>query len=264
MTKITLQLGIMWDDFRQKNPQAARIYDLFVAEGETVQNDHIALRTFNCPNIGIEAMARVFVQYGYREAGQYRFPEKHLIAKHYEHSDPTLPKIFISELELGKLSLYAQKTIRELVAQIPEEILNTEYLPITGRLWEVSHQDYLKLSLESEYAGWVSAWGFRPNHFTVSVNHLKKYNTVQKVNQLLETHGFKLNVSGGAIKGTPADYLEQSSTMSEKALVDFSDVLEKVPACFYEFALRYPMPDGKLFQGFVPASANKIFESTYR
>ena len=36
----------------------------------------------------------------------------------------------------------------------------------------------------------------------------------------------------------------------------------RVPSCYYEFARRYPLPSGELFQGFVPASADKIFEST--
>ena len=31
---------------------------------------------------------------------------------------------------------------------------------------------------------------------------------------------------------------------------------------YYELAKRYPLPSGELFQGFVPASADKIFEST--
>ncbi len=35
-----------------------------------------------------------------------------------------------------------------------------------------------------------------------------------------------------------------------------------IPTCYYEFARRYPGPDGKLYEGFVAASADKIFEST--
>ncbi len=31
---------------------------------------------------------------------------------------------------------------------------------------------------------------------------------------------------------------------------------------FYEFAKRYPTANGKLYQGFVAASADKFFEST--
>ena len=44
--------------------------------------------------------------------------------------------------------------------------------------------------------------------------------------------------------------------------VDFLDGEKTIPACYYEFALRYPKADGKLFKGFVTTSADKIFEST--
>ncbi len=35
-----------------------------------------------------------------------------------------------------------------------------------------------------------------------------------------------------------------------------------IPSCFYEFAKRYPMPNGELFTGFVAAFADNIFDST--
>jgi len=36
----------------------------------------------------------------------------------------------------------------------------------------------------------------------------------------------------------------------------------EIPTCYYEFARRYRDREGALFQGFVTASADKIFEST--
>lgn len=80
----------------------------------------------------------------------------------------------------------------------------------------------------------------------------------------LEKNGFVLNKSGDAIKGTPADLLEQSSTMANEISVQFADGIYKIPSCYYEFAKRYKMPNGSLYQGFVAASADKIFESTNR
>jgi hypothetical protein len=45
--------------------------------------------------------------------------------------------------------------------------------------------------------------------------------------------------------------------------VEFADgQMHAVPTCYYEFAKRYPDASGKLFQGFVATSADKIFEST--
>ncbi|HEU4612134.1 MAG TPA: hypothetical protein VFS15_08655, partial [Kofleriaceae bacterium] len=71
-----------------------------------------------------------------------------------------------------------------------------------------------------------------------------------------------LNEAGGTIKGTPAERLEQSSTRADSIELEFSDATMRVPSCYYEFARRYPLPGGELFHGFVPASADKIFEST--
>ena len=53
------------------------------------------------------------------------------------------------------------------------------------------------------------------------------------------------------VKGTPADRLEQSSTLADAIEVEFSDRTAKIPSCYYEFARRYPLPSGELFQGFV-------------
>jgi hypothetical protein len=50
--------------------------------------------------------------------------------------------------------------------------------------------------------------------------------------------------------------------MADRADVVFSDETVSIPSCFYEFAQRYNMPNGRRYQGFVAASADKIFEST--
>ena len=78
----------------------------------------------------------------------------------------------------------------------------------------------------------------------------------------MKSKGFKLNSSGGEVKGSKEVYLEQSSILANNIEVTFQDAKLTVPACFYEFAKRYPMKDGTLYQGFVAASADKIFEST--
>jgi hypothetical protein len=257
-------LSAMWVDYCQLNPAARRIYDLLSAEGETILNDHIALRTFNHPRLGIQSLARTFVDHGYVEKKDYIFKEKKLYAKHYEHPDLTLPKIFISELELEKTSPFVHTTINELIAKIPGEAIESENFSMIGRPWDMSHSLYLKLAEESEYASWVSAFGFRPNHFTVNVNALKKFQDLPTLNQYLESQGYTLNKSGGTIKGSPLEYLEQSSTMAREVSVSFTEGDYEIPGCYYEFAKRYRLPNGEFYQGFVAASADKIFESTNR
>lgn len=257
-------LNKMWDDYCGLNPAAKKIYDLFTKEGESVVNDHIALRTFRHPRLGIESMAKVFKDFGYREVQDYHFKVKKLYAKHYEHPDESKPKIFISELLLDQMSLPTQKVIHSIVDQISNDVITRQDFTCSGRSWELPHKTYEDLAHESEYASWVAAIGFRPNHFTVYVNAMKKYNTIQKVNEFLEQAGYRLNSSGGKIKGTPEELLEQSSTMAELVAVKFTEGVYQVPGCYYEFARRYADAKGQLYHGFVAASADKIFESTNR
>jgi hypothetical protein len=254
----------MWIDYCQMNPEAKRIYDLFTAEGETVLNDHIALRTFNHPKLGIQSLAKIFLDFGYQEKNSYLFKNKHLHAKHYEHLDETMPKIFISELELEKVSPFIHTTVDKMVSEIPNSIYNSIDFSISGRRWSMNQFTYEKLAKESEYASWVAALGFRPNHFTINVNNLKKYTSIEAVNNFLISKGIKLNSSGGLIKGTPQEFLEQSSTMAAAIPVQFTEGVFNIPGCYYEFAKRYTMSSGKYYQGFVAASADKIFESTNR
>jgi hypothetical protein len=253
----------MWVDYCALNPAAKKIFDLLTAQGEEVLNDHIALRTFNHPRLGIKSLARHFEKYGYVEKGEYFFTEKKLYAKHYENTqDTNLPKIFISELELEKVSPFIRDTLNKLADKTPDSLIAQEDFSMCGRPWEMSHKTFEELAKESEYASWVAAHGFRPNHFTVNVNHLKKFKDLPQLNAFLTEHGFVLNKSGGEIKGTQADHLEQSSTMSSEIPVHFSDGTFNVPGCYYEFAKRYPLASGQLYQGFVAKSADKIFEST--
>lgn len=262
MMSLESLLEKMWVDYCQLNPAAKRIYDLFVAKGETVLNDHIALRTFNHPRLGIESLAKHFKKLGYVEKNDYTFVEKKLYAKHYEHPNEDMPKIFISELELEKVSPFVRDTVNKLVEQIPQSVIDSETFAMSGRPWPMTYSLYSELAKESEYASWVAAYGFRPNHFTVNINKLKNFDDITQLNDFIKSNGYVLNKSGGEVKGTKADYLEQSSTMASEIPVKFDDGTHNIPGCYYEFAKRYPLENGKLYQGFVAKSADKIFEST--
>lgn len=253
----------LWDNYLSVTPSAVKVHELLGSTQQNdVINDHIALRTFNHPKVGLEKLAAHFKAVGYTECGEYHFEAKKLYAKHYEHSDPTKPKVFISELLVEKCSPQLQQTVQQLVDQIDENAVTAENFLYSGTHWQVSHETYQTLLQESEYAAWMAAWGYRANHFTVSINHLDNFTTIEQVNQALKDAGFALNTSGGEIKGSPEVLLEQSSTLADHALVTFNDGEFSIPSCFYEFALRYNKPDGNLYTGFVAASADKIFEST--
>jgi hypothetical protein len=263
MQELRQLLDKLWTDYTTLNPSAKKIHDLFTARGEQVFNDHVAFRTYE-GKVGLEAFAKPYIKAGYKPMGEYEFVQKKLFAKHFEHENPELPKIFISELKWREFSPFLQKKTEEILKQIKDSDIQTFDFSVKGRLWNISHEDYLRLADESEYAGWLSAFGFRANHFTVDVNRLKSFKSLEDLNTFIESEGFSLNSSGGKIKGTPSELLEQSSTLAKTIAVDFADGKFEVPACYYEFARRYKGKDGKLYQGFIAASADKIFESTDR
>ena len=255
-------LASLWNDYTATTPQAARIHALFAARGETVVNDHVALRTFGVPEVGLDVLARAFERHGWVARDRYRFDDKHVRARYWQHPSADLPKVFISELCVEELSEPTQERVRELVARIPAGFGARDDLAWAGRPWPIARATYDALLAESEYAAWVAAFGFRVNHFTVDVGRLRTFASLADVNAFLRAEGFRLNEAGGAIKGTPADRLEQSSTLADAIDVDFTDGRARVPSCYYEFARRHQLPDGTRFEGFVPTSADKIFEST--
>ena len=270
MGTITLEqlLGRLWDDYARLNPQAQAIHRLLQAHGETVTNDHIAFRTFDDPRIGIDALARPFIDLGYTPKDQYTFPAKKLNARHYEPpaSPPGthLPKVFISELKVGQFSDSFGQIVQGLIDQIPQGLPGQPNFPVSGQPWQISYADYETLRSQSEYGAWLAAFGFRANHFTIDVGALSSFDSLEQFNTFIEENGFVLNDSGGKIKGSPQVYLEQSSTLAAKTPVKFIDSTRNIPCCYYEFAKRHAMPDGTLFQGFVAQSADKIFQSTDR
>jgi len=262
-TQINELFSKLWQDYVAVTPSAQKIHALLgSSQLDDVQNDHIALRTFNIEKINQEKLAAHFLALGYVECGEYHFEAKKLYAKHFEHPDATQPKVFISELLLEKCSPEVQAIVHKLVDQIEESAVTADNFLYSGRHWAIDQATYEALLAESEYAAWVSVWGFRANHFTVSVNALKNFDTLASVNEALKSAGFVLNTSGGEIKGSEEVKLKQSSTLADEALVEFTDGSKMIPSCFYEFARRFPLEDGKLYPGFVAASADKIFEST--
>ncbi len=254
----------LWTDYLDLNPDARRIRALLEARGERIVNDHIALRTFSDPRVDIDRMAGPFLAGGYREGDRYDFPDKKLDARHFEHGDPDLPLVFISELRLAECSGGLRETVGRLLGAMPPDLPDRVDFSACGRPWDLSRAEYENLLAESEYAAWVAAFGFRPNHFTIHVNALRTFAGIQELVDFLKAEGFPVNASGGEIKGSPAECLEQASTMANEVPVEFSDGTGLIPSCYYEFAQRYPLPDGTLFRGFIAKSAAKIFESTDR
>lgn len=258
----------LWQDYIQITPQAKEIKRLFEmpgeVEGERVVNDHVAFRTFAHTPIQLDNLEPLILAMGYQRQESYFFKAKKLRAYSFIHTDPDLPKIFCSELLTDQLSPVAQQIIADYTLQISQRPQDASVF-WSGRHWEMpSWEDYSELMDETEYGAWLLAIGIRVNHFTISVNHLQGFHTLQAVLDKVKSAGFAVNAVGGEIKGSPEILLEQGATMADRQSFMFAEgETHQIPTCFYEFALRYADQNGEIYQGFVEANADKIFESTH-
>lgn len=261
----------LWRDYVQLAPQAQVIAHYFAQQNAEVVNDHVAFRTFAGTALDLDHLEPLLLELGYQIQEQYRFEAKKLRARSYQHREPGVPKVFLSELLINELSPAAQTILKKYTDQIRSTELGPEVF-YSGRAWFMpSWSDYSALLAESEYAAWLVAIGLRANHFTISINHLAQLegvaqgdkNSVEMVLDTVKNLGFAVNTTGGEVKGSPEVMLEQGSTLADQQLFMFSDgVQHSIPTCFYEFALRYKQPNGEVFQGFVEGNADKIFDST--
>jgi hypothetical protein len=254
----------LWIDYSNLNPSVKLIHKLLEQNGETIINDHIAFRTFDVQGISIDYLAEPFLNSGYEEKGKYYFADKKLNAKHFEHkTEKEAPKVFISELITSEFNEFVTNIAHQVAEFVLTEKSNGKDILFLKNVWEpIRFSVYEKLRSESEYAAWIYAFGFRANHFTVFVNYLKKYNSLEKLNELILVNGFKLNEAGGEVKGSESEGLKQSSILADIVDVKFTEGVYKIPCCYYEFAERFAGKDGKIFNGFIEKSADKIFEST--
>lgn len=255
----------LWRDYVEMTPRVARIRALFAADNPRLADDHVAFRTFDRDPIRLPQLERFLLALGYRRLEPYRFEEKKLDAWGYVPPTPGSPRIFLSALRVDALSREARAIVDRLCAAIdPARVRGPEVFH-AGRLWPPpSWDDYQRLLAESEYAAWLAAIGLRANHFTISVNSLDRPRTLAGVVERVEAAGFPINRAGdGPLRGSPEQGLEQASTLADRIAVRFAEGDEHtIPSCYYEFARRHPGPDGRLFEGFVAMSADRIFEST--
>lgn len=255
----------LWTPYAAITPQATKIRDLLSEAKERVENDHVAFRTFDRGPYPVSELAKPFLELGYVETGRYHFEQKRLDAVSFSHPSGRHPRVFISELRTQDMPENAQSILTQLIQEIPSGRVKDA---IRSQIeWPLPTQaQYLALAEASEYAAWVSAFGVRVNHFTVSVNALRELGELATLNRFLEEQGFRLNgAPEKAIKGSESCGLAQSSTVADVVPWQLSDAQVSIPSCYYEFAKRFPLPgETALFDGFVTQSADKIFESTDR
>lgn len=264
---------------------AAMQQEGMIRSAADIENDHIAFRTLGVPYLGIRSFEKIFQHYGYQKRDYYHFEAKKLDAYWYAPPEPRYPRIFVSELRVGELSEEGQRILRSYTDEVqadPVEGLDLEDAAavdtfLHSALWRLPRwEDYSRLLDESEYAAWVIYNRYYLNHFTVSVHNLPAgWNTVAAFNVFLETHGFKLNDSGGKIKVSGDGLLLQSSTVAEMVEAEFADgVRQRIAGSYVEFAERKVLPEfagmpaeqvtnAHRREGFEAKNADRIFESTF-
>lgn len=281
--------GLM-NRYKERVPDVAAIIaamtdEKIIHKADDIENDHIAFRTMGVPHLGIQSLEKIFLHYGYEKRDFYFFPEKKLNAYWYAPPAPPYPRIFISELQVNKLSRETQRIISGYTNEVksdPVDGLDLDDAKAVDRflhsaLWRVPLLgDYLRLAKESEYAAWVIYNRYYLNHFTISVHNLQKgYNTVALFNEFLERKGFTLNDAGGKIKISADEALLQSSTVARMVEAEFADNKKQfIAGSYVEFAERKILPQYRHLaedvishshrrEGFEANNADKIFESTY-
>jgi hypothetical protein len=285
----TILAGLMCR-YQERVPDVAAIINEMVKANlitspNDIENDHIAFRTMGVPQLGIKSFEKIFLHCGYERRDAYRFAHKKLDAFWYSPPDPRYPRIFVSELRVADLSPNAQRIIRSYTDEVPNDPVDQLDLNdgqavdafLHSPLWRLpTLPDFKTLQSESEYAAWVIYNRYYLNHFTVSVHNLPEpHDTCAGFNQFLESHGFKLNDSGGKVKESPDGMLLQSSTVAEMLEVTFAGgETEQISGSYVEFAERRVLPEFSALpkaqvkrehrrEGFEAGNADKIFESTY-
>ncbi|KAL3692380.1 hypothetical protein R1sor_006031 [Riccia sorocarpa] len=274
--------------YLEKNPTAVTALELIRKEDVgPVCFDHFAFRTFGVDGCGIDSIAQIFLDMGYKTRDELRFPAKklralwfsppdHLYEVDGELENGPAPRIFISELLVDQLSEASQKVIRKYTTAGAQYKRHAATASVLNTLtWPTpSFVDYQQLARESEYAAWTLVNGYSLNHATVSVHRLSQLCDISKLNQFLQKSGIKLNSEGGILKVSPDGGLQQSSSVADSVKYAFADgEVKTVAGSYIEFAERLVLPiysdlkreevrEWHRREGFEVSSADKIFEST--
>lgn len=285
----------LWDRYRDR-VNWVRDYERVVrSAGATFVNDHIAFRTIGSqsPSAGIHSLGRIFESLGYRAAGCYQFPDKHLSSIHFQHANGNFPKLFVSELQTWRLSAPVratiERTIRTLRAPLTSDVLaalsSIDSTPSQDRAvlldtivraveelpWDVPpREDVLAVNKESQFAAWVLVHGYNVNHFTSLINshQVESLSDVEKTIAALKTAGVPMK---SEIEGARGTKLRQTAT--DAAVIDVpvsvDGALTAMPwtYAYFELAERGDVTDPETgrrgrFEGFLGPQATNLFEMT--
>lgn len=288
----------LWQQYSRRVPYARAYAEMVNARGGKVVHDHIAFRSFNTNTgeqpSGVLAFGHLLGILNYRKAGKYKFPKMMATAVHYEHPDPLLPKIFVSQLEVAELPEWAQHIIRGRVAETPyllsdeaielmnilgdQGFINNEAAgilieEITGyfrRPWKLPlREDLLKINDISQYAAWTLLHGNSVNHFAAFVNlqNVAGWPDIETTSRAMGAAGIPMKER---MEGETGSILRQTATQAVKETIGFRGENGEIEDmewtyAYYEFTERgYVISDEgeKLFTGFIADQATQFFRMT--
>lgn len=288
----------LWQQYLRRVPYARVYAELLNAQGGKVVHDHLAFRTLNTHTgeqpSGITAIGHLLEMLNYEKCGKYRFPKMMANAVHYEHPDPLLPKIFVSQLEVEELPEWARQVIQPKVNNTPyllsdqaielmnilsgkgtitneaAEILIEELTGYFRRPWRMPlWEDLLKINDVSQYAAWTLIHGNSVNHFAALINmqRAEAWPDIEVTCQALSDAGVPMKDN---IEGEKGSYLRQSSTQAVKERIRIRDESGELTDkdwtyAYYELTERgYVLTDEgeKLYSGFIADQATHLFRMT--
>ena len=280
----------LWREYRERVDYARTYEQLLQKHGGSFRNDHLAFRTFATQSrwSGISAISRPFEALGYRPAGTYDFPDKHLTSIHFAPPSERLPKIFISELRVWELSPKAQKIIlRSTAKTIPglndgelaglanlanlsarrrEKLLSRWACQFSRRWPTPKASDAAALERESQFGAWTLLHGHTVNHFTAAV-HAHKVASLDSIDKTISALKAARVPMKPQIEGGRGSKLRQSSTLAVVIPVEMrsgSRIIKKPwTYAYFELAER-PLINGRRFEGFLGGQATNLFEMTRR
>lgn len=287
----------LWKQYLDRVLYARKYVDLVTEKGGEITIDHIAFRTFNAHTgeqpEGIRAIKHILNFLEYKPASKYKFIKRKLNSVHFEHPDETFPKIFVSQLEVNDLPVWAQSMINneihntsyllsdkslELLGILEEngilpleaaEYLVEDLVHYFRRPWNIpKKEEVLKINDISQFGAWVLLHGNSVNHFAVLINNqkIKEWPDLDATCSALAAEGIPMKDN---IEGEPGSKLRQSATLAvkEELTVKGEINFEKIiwTYAYFELAERnYIEENGqrKLFSGFLGEQASHLFDLT--
>jgi hypothetical protein len=292
----------LWETYLSSVPQARRIITfLHEYNQRNCILDHLAIIDLPGSYSGIPYLSQLFSQIGFNVAGGGYLPDKQndfawlteCNAKG-QLSHHVLPQIVIADFRLQELPLPIRKIIEKYVRYIPphsssaftnrceqlangdtqalEDVVTLLEQTCSGRAWPTpTLNDFETVREANELLAWTLVFGRRPNHFGISVHHMKNFNQLNEFNEFMKQKAeIQFNHRENEIKGNAAMGITQSSTADDIITVQLEDAAIEIPAPFMEFVWRYhvsantqPSLWEDYFVGFYAENANKVIESVY-